>query len=523
MVNVAPAEYERITPITAMTVNEKSLFFVTPNDIVDRRVKTLFTKEPATIEWLSRIREGEVLLDVGANVGLYSCFAAIMCQARVFAFEPESQNFSLLAKNCAVNRLDDKVTPFCAALSDEIRLDKLYLSEFKWDGGSSCHSFGDEVGYDLQERKSPFAQGCVSWTIDAAVATGIIPVPEYIKIDVDGFEHKVVRGGRRTFKNRKLKSICVEINTNLDVHKKLVKEIEAYGFYFDPAQVESSTRKAGPFKGCAEIIFNRDATGPVVIKTSDWHSDGDARAAISTNSLRKKIDRAQVHTDPFPYFIIDEFFPKAYYKQILQMFPGEKNLVPLGETGRVTANSYMERRVMPLKTDSISALPAIQREFWNCLVTSLYEDRVLRSFIKKFLPWCGDRLTRAFDARGSVDVNVDGLVVSDRTNYAIGPHTDSSARLLSLLFYMPSDDSYADLGTKIYRPRDPGFSCSGGPHYGFEAFEEVKQVKFLPNRVFGFLRSARSFHGVEKISLEGVDRRLLIVNLRAPEESYPTR
>jgi hypothetical protein len=55
-------------------------------------------------------------------------------------------------------------------------------------------------------------QGCVSSTLDALVESGIVPVPDHIKIDVDGLEHRVINGCRKTLDNPAVKTVLVEID-----------------------------------------------------------------------------------------------------------------------------------------------------------------------------------------------------------------------------------------------------------------------------------------------------------------------
>ena len=71
------SEYEKFIPGAEMKIGGRTLHFITPNRAVEWRVKTMFTKEPDTIAWIDGMHVGECFLDVGANIGLYSLYAAL--------------------------------------------------------------------------------------------------------------------------------------------------------------------------------------------------------------------------------------------------------------------------------------------------------------------------------------------------------------------------------------------------------------------------------------------------------------
>jgi FkbM family methyltransferase len=229
--------------------------YITPNTFTKWRVESLFVKEPITIEWIAGFKPTDVLVDVGANVGMYTIWAAKSRGVRVFAFEPESQNFSLLNRNIIVNNLDDLVNAYCLAMSDVAGLSKLHLSQLI--AGGSCHSLGEKVDFKHDPLEPVYSQGCVAARLDDLVADGSVLEPDHIKIDVDGFEPKVIAGARRIIEGNKLRSLLIEVNQNLPDHQQMVADLNALGYMHEPAQVAAAERQSGTFKGCAEYVFKR--------------------------------------------------------------------------------------------------------------------------------------------------------------------------------------------------------------------------------------------------------------------------
>ena len=249
------AEYERLDPRCEVSWEGKSVVYATPNRMTRWRAESLFEKEPATLRWMSELGPDAVLADVGANVGMYSVWAARIGGARVWAFEPESQNFALLNRNIVLNGLGERVRAYCVALSDSAGFSALHLSEFA--AGGSNHAFGEPLNFKLEAMQPAYSQGCAAATLDELVAAGVLPQPSHIKIDVDGFEHKVAAGAARVFRDRRLRSMIIEINRNLEAHRGLVRELGALGFRWSEAQVAAAERRSGPFKGLAEYVFER--------------------------------------------------------------------------------------------------------------------------------------------------------------------------------------------------------------------------------------------------------------------------
>jgi hypothetical protein len=233
--------------------------------------------------------------------------------------------------------------------------------------------------------------------------------------------------------------------------------------------------------------------------------------------LRHVLDRvakAEIVKDPFPYAVVDNILPDDYYAEALANFPTAESLRPINETGRVTSTAYRERLVVLFADDEFARMTEPQQRFWEEFAGWMYSDLFLNAFVAKFGEALETRLSRILAAEDCLKVRGDALLVNDQTNYAVGPHTDAPHRLVTFLFYLPRDASMRDLGTSVYRAKDPAFTCWGGPHHPFDKFDFVRTVEFLPNRLLAFPKTERSFHGVEKIERQGINRPLLINNIR---------
>jgi FkbM family methyltransferase len=229
--------------------------FTAVNDMTAWRARSVMVKEPGTVSWIEQMSAGDVMVDVGANVGLYALCAARFRGARVFAFEPESQNYALLNANIHLNNLHDTVLAYCVALSDESLFDALHLSKF--EAGGSCHAFGESRRPDGVPMRAAFRQGCFATTLDALTASGAIPIPQHLKIDVDGIEHKVIRGAARTLADRRVSSVLVEINGKRDDHWGIVDFMLEQGFSYSEDETQRALRTDGPFAGTGNYVFRR--------------------------------------------------------------------------------------------------------------------------------------------------------------------------------------------------------------------------------------------------------------------------
>lgn len=253
---VTVEQYEALFPHASVPLlNGDRVIFFMPTRTAAWRVQTLFTKEPDTIEWLSGFTSEDIFVDIGANVGMYSMLAAKGRGCRVYAFEPEAQNFAVLNRNILVNKLSGRVVAYPIALYDRMQVSTLFSNAAP--AGNSHNSFAEKVDMHLQPADYHFEQGAVSLPLDRLIAEGAVSPPTYIKIDVDGLEHKIVAGMTETLRIPTLKSVLIELNTNVAEHREIVDIMRVAGFVYSPEQVEKARRKEGPHVGIGNYIFRR--------------------------------------------------------------------------------------------------------------------------------------------------------------------------------------------------------------------------------------------------------------------------
>ena len=82
---------------------------VNPTNLINYRIKTFHSKEPETLDWIDKFDNNSIFWDIGANIGLYSCYASLKKDCNVFSFEPSVFNLEILSRNIFINNLEKKL------------------------------------------------------------------------------------------------------------------------------------------------------------------------------------------------------------------------------------------------------------------------------------------------------------------------------------------------------------------------------------------------------------------------------
>jgi FkbM family methyltransferase len=169
------------------------------------------------------INQRDVVIDIGANVGMFSVYAAkLASRGVVYGFEPEIKNFSRLKKHKALNKVNN-LNIENVGISNKRKRIKLYLEKIN-DGGHSAFKSKYE---NLKE------------TVYSSEMVSVIPLKEvfdkhkikrchFLKIDCEGEESRLLRALPKSYFKR-IDKIALEFHPNID-EVRLARFLREQGF-----------------------------------------------------------------------------------------------------------------------------------------------------------------------------------------------------------------------------------------------------------------------------------------------------
>ena len=215
-------------------------------------------KEPETIEWIETFfNEGDTFFDIGANVGAYSLVASKFCHdnIKVYSFEPGFMTFPQLCKNIIANGCVDSIVPLQVALSDKTALD--VFNYHNLIPGGAIHALGKPIDYKGDVFEPVFKQPVLSLRIDDLIKHFQIPVPNHMKIDVDGIEFDVLRGADKTLESPLVKSIILELEEGSKEAKTIIDYLAGKGLGFRSKHKYVLGGDSGPLSRVYNYVFHR--------------------------------------------------------------------------------------------------------------------------------------------------------------------------------------------------------------------------------------------------------------------------
>ena len=218
------------------------------------RHETFWTKEPETIEWIKTFEPMDVFFDIGANVGIYSLYAASLFPfMAIYPFEPGRKNFEALQENVEANK-HGNIYPVMCAIGKEYGI-------FGWKSASrEVGASGGQVVDEITGRKTIVLSIdglCFGNHAQYQTRFSSLPVPNHVKIDIDGQEINVLKGMERTLSY--VKTVLIEVSSK--TKEEITGIMAAKGLYtyhpLNRMKPHSSERRIAEEIDAENIIFSR--------------------------------------------------------------------------------------------------------------------------------------------------------------------------------------------------------------------------------------------------------------------------
>ena len=187
--------------------------------------------EDEVYEYIMKLPEGAVFFDLGASIGNFSLFAAAH-GLKTYAFEPDPKNFEALELNRRANAFTELRT-FEIAISDGVNPHGVLMSNSKKQRRGDHHKV-----LKVLENSAPSSvlghldteHTVRTLSLDQAVEQLKLPVPDYMKIDIDGSEVAFFKGAVKTLADPKLKGFLIELYKESRFYSRLLQTLADANF-----------------------------------------------------------------------------------------------------------------------------------------------------------------------------------------------------------------------------------------------------------------------------------------------------
>lgn len=209
------------SPVIVTCANGIKLLIDPLNDQkIERQIFTRGTYEAGTADMMARVlKTGDIVCDVGANIGVLSLTAAKIVgdSGKVFAFEPAQKIYEVLSYNITLNDFNN-IVPENVALGSRNEESVIYAEDNVNRGASSM----------VKPYLSGTAQKIKVQTLDEYLLTNRIAHLNLLKIDVEGWEIEVLKGAQKLLSGKNAPVVIIEYSEIRPVSGGILTDIYDY-------------------------------------------------------------------------------------------------------------------------------------------------------------------------------------------------------------------------------------------------------------------------------------------------------
>jgi hypothetical protein len=235
-------------------------------------------------------------------------------------------------------------------------------------------------------------------------------------------------------------------------------------------------------------------------------ADTSAPTTAPEFDLVRVVDRSPLRDEPFDHIQMENVFPSAFYRQMLDALPAREKFHQLFHKDALRNDGSSTRLRLYLYRENLWRLPQAQRRVWGKVVAALSAPELELAFKRKFRAALEDRFQMPAE---KVPLYPIPIVVRDQPGYRISIHADALTKAITAQFYLPSDTAQAHLGTIFHTTRAQ------------DGTDRPLAMRFLPSSGYAFaVRKKESWHSAPTTTEADGERRSIMLTYYLDAETY---
>lgn len=227
--------------------------------------------------------------------------------------------------------------------------------------------------------------------------------------------------------------------------------------------------------------------------------------------LLKALGSHEVRPQPFPHLVIDGVLPEDVFHRLKSDLPPFESLVLMSRSGMSSVAGYDRRAMLPFVELTGRGDP----EIWTSVAAALNSGEIEHALRKVFSPW----ITADVEALLERPLRREVRVHCDLAGSHLTPHTDAPSMFITSFIYVRGGAVDPSLDTILYEPLNPtqrlrDLEDREYAHEDPSHHRPVGRVEFRPNRMFSFLRTSTSLHGLNPVAEHAAPRYLISLHLK---------
>jgi len=229
--------------------------------------------------------------------------------------------------------------------------------------------------------------------------------------------------------------------------------------------------------------------------------------------LLLKVKRATIEEDPFPYLMIDNFFPEEMMESLLKTFPDDTFFYD-------AKISSQNRKIIEREIDTNKFRDIFLNPCWNQLNEVInapkFKKTLLNVFYKQLV-----KNGAELDPNDEITTQFD--VTRATKGYARGTHLDRRNHLVNCFFYFNSNEEYQGEGGDLLLQRAKNILEVPDKFPDPSEVETVKVIPTAKNRFISFCATSSSYHAVTRITKAKGYRKFIYIaiNNSSKEDVWP--